>query len=170
MENRDDGERLIKWVLIIRFPGLDEIYPVKVTRSMPLTQILTQFGSHVLCCTRCTDKVIYAIKNRILGHDANYDILLATIKRYLENPNAFVLKKGMNFEDYIIIEYYKYAINKIFVKRNVKKQAIDKLTNARKRRIDEESYLNITFAEDFRRTHGELLIILTNLKVQSIKK
>jgi hypothetical protein len=138
---------------------------------MPLTQILTQFGSHVLCCSRCTDKAIYAIKNRTLGHDANYNILLATIKRYLENTSASVHKKGMNFKDYIIMEYYKDAINKIVIRRNEKKKTSHcKLMNDRKRRMNEESYLNTTFAEDFWRTQGELMIILTNLKVHNIKK
>lgn len=70
------------------------------------------------------DKVLYTIKNRFLGYDAGYNNL-GTIKTCFEDPNAFVSGQGMNFKDLIIREYYIHVINKINIKRNVKKQAID---------------------------------------------
>ena len=162
----EEGKELsTQWVLIVNFSGLGEIYPVRVTRSMPFSLLTKQFNGHLLRCGRSMDKVLYAIKNRILGHDVCYNMLLATIKGYLENPNAYSYEQGIQFEDFIIKEYCEYYMDQKNIKVTVKQQTLDSLLENRRRRKVNESYLSSTFAEDFTRTQGELLKILNDFKI-----
>ncbi len=95
------------WVFIVNFSGLSEIYLVRVTKSMHLSLLTKQFNGHLLCCRRCTDKVLYAIKKRIFGHNVCYNMLLATIKGYLENTNAFNFEQDMQFDNIPYIKWRK---------------------------------------------------------------
>jgi hypothetical protein len=167
----------IRWVLIIDWPGLNSIYPVKLTRSITLNTLSRQFGTHILHCPPSLDKVLYSIsKNKNFGCDAEYSFLLETTRRYLENPTSFVIENSMTFDDFLIKEFCMYFIDKynkdlktsVEIKASIKRKAMSTFMNARKKRILEEAYLKPTFAEDFQRSHGELSKILNrfnNVKI-----
>ena len=99
------------WVLIVDWPGLDAIHPVKVTRSMSENTLRRQFCHHVLSCPQCMDKVIHALKNRTLGYDMDYGFLLRTVVNYLKSSAFFVVEEGTSFEDFIIQEYCRKIVN-----------------------------------------------------------
>lgn len=99
------------WVLIVDWPGLDAIHPVKVTRSMSENTLRRQFRHHVLRCPQCMDKVIHALKNRTLGYDMDYDFLLRMVVNYFKSPASFLVEEGTSFEDFIIKEYCRKIVN-----------------------------------------------------------
>jgi hypothetical protein len=123
----DDQELSTQWVFIVNFSGLSEIYLVRVTKSMHLSLSTKQFNGHLLCCRRCTDKVLYAIKKRIFGHNVCYNMLLATIKGYLENTDAFNFEQDMQFDNIIIKEYCEYQMEKKNNEATVKQQTLRNL-------------------------------------------
>ncbi len=51
------------------------------------------------------DKVLHAFKNQTLGYDADYDVILQTIARYLQSPESFTITDWVSFEDFIINKY-----------------------------------------------------------------
>jgi hypothetical protein len=40
-----------------------------------------------------------------IGYDADYDVLLESIRQYLINPTAYVAEQLMTFEDLLIKEF-----------------------------------------------------------------
>jgi hypothetical protein len=111
------------------------------------------------------DKVLYAIKNRILGQDVCYNMLLETLKGYLENPSDFTFEQGMPFEELLVKEYCEFHMDKKNIEPTLKQQVLSNLLENQRQRKVNESYLNSTFAEDFRRAQGELLTILNELNL-----
>ena len=59
------------WGLIVNWPGLDKIYLLKITQTLSARTLVQQFPTNVLICPPSVDRVIYALKNQSLGHDAN---------------------------------------------------------------------------------------------------
>jgi hypothetical protein len=168
---KDNSNLQSNWVLIVDWPGLDKIYPVKVTRAITESTIVTEFGDHALCCPQYMDKVIYSLKNRTLGFDAEYIFFLQTVVKYLQSPNPFSVVDEMSFDDFMVNEYCNDLINK-FIRVNAVsfqgQQSKDKFKNRilpvfkskRNKRKEKESYLNTTFAEDILRSRAELMKLM----------
>jgi len=51
------------------------------------------------------DKVLYALKNRTLGYDTDYNFFLQTIVKYLQSPETFTITEWVSFEDFVLDEY-----------------------------------------------------------------
>jgi len=159
-----------KWVLILDWPGLDKIYPVRVTRSVNESTIKMQFHDHALPCPSCMDKVIYSLKHRTLGYDADYDFLLQTVVRYLQSPDSFSVLEWVSFEDFILIEYCSHLLDNYFNANvdtfqhqsnadDLKASILQDFRSKRKKRIEEECYLKITFSEDILRSRSEIIML-----------
>jgi hypothetical protein len=103
------------------------------------------------------DKVVCALKNRILGHDMDDDFFLMTVGKYLTHPSSFRVEEGLCFKDIIINEYCKQIINKHAKKlqsqlrtKQVKEKGLMQLESNHKKHKEKDSYLNISFSEDVR--------------------
>ncbi len=117
------------------------------------------------------DKVIFSLKNQTLGHGA--DFFLRTVLKYLQSPSSFVVEDGASFEDIIITEFCKQMIrsygSKVGFERKlrksrVKEEILKNFASVRRKRNNEELYLSFSFSEDVRRSHGELLKILSDYR------
>jgi hypothetical protein len=59
--NEKDSTLPSNWVIILDWPGLDKIYPVKITRGISETTIIIQFGDHALRCLTFMDQVLFSV-------------------------------------------------------------------------------------------------------------
>ena len=107
------------WVIIFDWPGLDKIYPVKITRHISENTIITQFGDHTLHCPTFMDKVLLSLKTKALGYDADYDFFLGMVLKCLQSPKLFSVNEWLNFEDFIINEYCKHLLDKYCTENSV---------------------------------------------------
>jgi len=153
----------LKWILILDWPGLDKIHPFRTTRCISAETIMAQFGDDALRCPSCMDKVLYALKHRTLGYDTDYNFFLETIVRYLQSPQSFTITEWVSFEVFILNEYCQNLLVNIlnahsdniqgeFKKEELKRSILQEFRRRRKRWIDQELYLNMSFSEDVLRS------------------
>jgi len=165
------GAQQSKWILILDWPGLDKIHPFRVTRFISERTIMAQFRDHALPCPSCMDKVLYALKNRTLGYDTDYNFFLQTIVKYLQSPETFTITEWVSFEDFVLDEYCQNLLATIlnvntdsipgeFEKEELRRRILQQFRRQRKRRIERELYLNMSFSEDILRSRVELLKII----------
>jgi hypothetical protein len=113
------------------------------------------------------DKVLLSLKTKALGYDADYDFFLGMVLKCLQSPKLFSVNEWLNFEDFIINEYCKHLLDKYCTENSVqgpcskikktKSSILIDFRCKRKKRIEKESYLKTTFAEDVLRSRAELM-------------
>ena len=113
------------------------------------------------------DKVLLSLKTKALGYDADYDFFLGMVLKCLQSPKLFSVNEWLNFEDFIVNEYCKHLLDKYCTENSVqgpcskikktKSSILIDFRCKRKKRIEKESYLKTTFAEDVLRSRAELM-------------
>jgi hypothetical protein len=113
------------------------------------------------------DKFLLALKTKALGYDADYDFFLGMVLKCLQSPKLFSVNEWLNFEDFIVNEYCKHLLDKYCTENSVqgpcskikktKSSILIDFRCKRKKRIEKESYLKTTFAEDVLRSRAELM-------------
>jgi hypothetical protein len=113
------------------------------------------------------DKFLIALKTKALGYDADYDFFLGMVLKCLQSPNLFSVNEWLSVEDFIMNEYCKHLLDKYCTENSVqgpcskikktKSSILIDFRYKRKKRIEKESYLKTTFAEDVLRSWAELM-------------
>jgi len=91
--------------------------------------------------------------------------------KYLQSPESFIIMEWVSFEDFLLNEYFKNRLDSIlnmnadsiqekFNVEELKESILQEFKRQRKRRVEKELYLNITFAEDIARSQVELIKVI----------
>jgi hypothetical protein len=108
------------------------------------------------------DNVLYALKNKALGHDMDYGVLDIIIGKFLKQSK--VKRTEYFFVEMYCRHYLGTKLKKLRIKTRKKSRLlhriIDKFKNGRQKRLDNEAYLKTSFEEDMRCSLGEIQLLI----------
>ncbi len=89
----------------------------------------------------------------------------------MQSPETFAITEWVSFEDFVLDEYCQNLLATIlnvntdsipgeFEKEELRRRILQQFRRQRKRRIERELYLNMSFSEDILRSRVELLKII----------
>jgi hypothetical protein len=70
-------------------------------------------------CPTFMDKVLFSLKKKALGYDADYGFFLLMVLKCLQSPKLFSVNERLSFEDFIMNEYCKHHLDKCCTENSV---------------------------------------------------